>query len=182
MTPEELLAHLKDVDASFVEREEIAFGQLSIWVPASRWQECGRHLKECGKCRFDLFTFLCGVDLEEQGIEVVCHVYSVRRQHHISMKIVVARDGGRVPTLSGVWRGANWHERETWELFGVEFDGHPHLVKLLLPEAFEGFPMRKDFLLMTREAKDWEGRMEPAETSPGRPGMPAGGGQAGGPA
>ena len=62
---------------------------------------------------------------------------------------------------SGIWRGANWHERETAELFGVLFDGHPHLVKLLLPEAFEGFPLRKDFLLMTREAKEWEGREEP---------------------
>lgn len=167
MTPEELLAHLKDVDPSFVEREEVAFGQLSIWVPRAKWQDCARHLKECGKCRFDLFTFLCGVDQEDSGIEVVAHVYSVRRQHHINMKILVPRDAGSVPTLSEIWRGANWHERETWELFGVDFEGHPHLVTLLLPDGFEGHPLRKEFLLLTREAKEWEGRNEPTQTKPG---------------
>jgi NADH-quinone oxidoreductase subunit C len=176
MTPEELLAHLTEVDASLVERHDIQHGQLSIWVGRERWQECARHLKECGRCRCDLFTFLTAVDWPEDGeIEVVAHLYSVRRQHHIRMKIRVPRDGGSVPTLTGVWRGADWHERETAELFGVRFEGHPHLVKLLLPEAFEGYPLRKDFLLMTREAKDWEGRQEPAGpgTSP-RPGrLPA---------
>ena len=162
MTPDELVAHLQEVDASFVERSDIQFGQLSIWVPRDKWQAAGEHLKTCGRCRFDMFTFLCGVDWpDEREIEVVAHLYSVRRQHHINMKIRLPRSDGSVPTLSGIWRGADWHERETSELFGIGFEGHPHLVKLLLPEAFEGFPMRKDFLLMTREAKEWEGREEP---------------------
>jgi NADH-quinone oxidoreductase subunit C len=76
---------------------------------------------------------------------------------------MVPRDNPTLQTLSGVWRGANWHERETWELFGVLFEGHPHLVKLLLPSDFEGYPMRKEFLLMTREAKEWPGAKEPEE-------------------
>ena len=180
MTPEEIVAHLQEVDASFVERSEVQFGQASVWVPADKWVACGTHLKECGRCHFDMFTFMSGVDWPEQNeIEVVTHVYSVRRQHHLNMKIRVARDGGKVPTLSGIWRGANWQERETWELFGVTFEGHPHLVKLLLPEAFDGFPLRKDFLLMTREAKEWEGRENPGppDSSP-RPGrVPTSGGQ-----
>ena len=180
MTPEEIVAHLQEVDASFVERSEVQFGQASVWVPADKWVACGTHLKECGRCHFDMFTFMSGVDWPEQNeIEVVTHVYSVRRQHHLNMKIRVARDGGKVPTLSGIWRGANWQERETWELFGVTFEGHPHLVKLLLPEAFEGFPLRKDFLLMTREAKEWEGRENPGppDSSP-RPGrVPTSAGQ-----
>jgi len=181
MTPEELVAHLQEADASFVERSDIQFGQASIWVPREKWQACAAHLKDCGRCHFDLFTFMSGVDWPEQNeIEVVAHVYSVRRQHHLNMKIRVAREGGTVPTLSEVWRGANWQERECWELYGVEFEGHPHLVKLLLPEAFEGFPLRKDFLLMTREVKEWEGREEPGEpgSSP-RPGrVPTAGGAA----
>ena len=176
MTPEELVAHLKEADATFVERDGVQFGQASVWVPRDKWQACAAHLKECGKCRFDMFTFLCGVDLPDEGqIEVVAHLYSVRRQHHLNMKVRVARDGGSVPTLSGIWRGANWHERETWELFGVVFEGHEHLHKLLLPEAFEGHPLRKDFLLMTREAKEWEGREEPGgpNTTPRPASVPA---------
>ena len=162
MTPDELVAHLQEADASFVDRSDVQFGQLSIWVSREKWQAAAEHLKSCGRCRFDMFTFLCGVDWpDDNEIEVVAHLYSVRRQHHINMKIRVPREGGSVPTLSGIWRGADWHEREAAELFGVGFEGHPHLLKLLLPEAFEGYPMRKDFLLMSREAKEWEGREEP---------------------
>jgi NADH-quinone oxidoreductase subunit C len=67
------------------------------------------------------------------------------------------------PTISDIWPGANWFEREAWELFGIVFDGHPHLVKLVLPEQFEGHPLRKDFALMTREAKPWPGEAEGEE-------------------
>ena len=180
MTPEELVAHLQEVDASFVERSETALGQASIWLSRDTWVACATHLRDCGRCRFDMFTFLSGIDWPEQNeIEVVAHLYSVRRQHHINMRTRVARDGGSVPTLSEIWRGANWHERETAELYGVGFDGHTHLVKLLLPEAFEGYPLRKDFLLMTREVKEWEGREEPGppDSSP-RPGrVPSSSGQ-----
>jgi NADH-quinone oxidoreductase subunit C len=180
MSPEEIIAHLQEVDESFVAKSEVQFGQASVWVPRDKWVAAATHLKECGRCKFDLFNWLSGVDWpEEDSIEIVCHLYSVRRQHHLNMKIRVARESGTVPTLSGVWRGANWHERETWEMFGVLFEGHPHLVKLLLPEAFEGNPMRKDFLLMTREAKEWEGRENPgAPDSSPRPGrIPSSAGQ-----
>jgi NADH-quinone oxidoreductase subunit C len=172
MTPEELVAHLQEVDPSFVSRSEVTFGQAAIDVPREKWVACATHLKECGRCHMDLFNFMAGVDWPEQNeIEVVAHLYSVRRQHHLNMRVRVPREAGSVPTLSGVWRGANWHERETWELYGVLFEGHPHLHKLLLPEAFDGYPLRKDFVLMTREAKEWEGREEPgAPGSSPRPG------------
>jgi NADH-quinone oxidoreductase subunit C len=166
MTPAELVAHLKEATGA-IERDQVTpQGQAAVVVAPARWQEVGRHLKDCPRCHFDFFTFLCGVDLEADGFEVVAHLYSVRRQHHVNMKAALPRDDPRIPTLSGIWRGASWHERETWELFGVVFDGHPHLVKLLLPEAFEGFPMRKDFLNYTRESKDWPGEKEPEEQKP----------------
>jgi NADH-quinone oxidoreductase subunit C len=84
-----------------------------------------------------------------------------------------------------VWTGANWHERETFEMFGVVFDGHPNLVPLLLPDGFEGHPLRKEFVLASRVAKAWPGAKEPGESdrdtevaAPGRrrmlpPGVPA---------
>lgn len=164
MTPAELAAHLKEALGPDVREEITPQGQLAIWVPPDeQWVAAGRHLKECPRCACDFFTFLCGVDQEEQGFEIVAHVWSVRRQHAVNLKAMLPREDPHIPTLSGIWRGANWHERETWELFGIRFDGHPHLVKLLLPEPFEGHPLRKEFLLMTREAKEWPGAKEPEE-------------------
>jgi NADH-quinone oxidoreductase subunit C len=162
MRPDELAQHLTEATGA-IERHEVAHGELSVWTTREKWVDVAKHLRVCGRCRFDYFTFLCAVDMEDEGFEIVCHVYSVTRQHHVNVKTMVARDEARLPTLSGVWRGANWHERETWELFGIVFDGHPHLVKLLLPTDFEGFPLRKDFLLMSREVKEWPGAKEPEE-------------------
>ena len=162
MSPDEIASHVGEATGA-VERHEVAHGEVSLWVPNDRWVEVARHLKDCGSCHFDFPTFLTAVDEEERGFEVVLHVMSVRRQHAVNVKTFVAREAPHLPTLSGVWAGANWCERETWELFGITFDGHPNLVKLLLPVEFEGFPLRKDFALMTREAKDWAGRQTAGE-------------------
>ena len=67
-------------------------------------------------------------------------------------------------TLTSVYAGANWHERETYEMFGIGFDGHPNLVPLLLPDGFEGNPLRKEFVLASRVAKPWPGAKEPGES------------------
>jgi hypothetical protein len=81
----------------------------------------------------------------------------------------VPADDARLPSLVGVYAGASWHERETHEMFGVQFDGHPNLVKLLLPDEFEGHPLRKDFVLAARVAKSWPGAKEPGESESGAP-------------
>jgi NADH-quinone oxidoreductase subunit C len=160
MTPDELASHLTEATGA-IERHEVAHGEISLWVSNERWVDVATHLRDCGLCHFDFFTFLTAVDEEDNGFEVVAHLYSVRRAHHVNLKTFVARDVSRLPTLVGLWEGANWCERETWELFGIDFVGHPNLVKLLLPIEFEGFPLRKDFALMTREAKEWPGLKEP---------------------
>jgi NADH-quinone oxidoreductase subunit C len=71
--------------------------------------------------------------------------------------------GVDLATATGVYRGAAWHERETHEMFGVVFDGHPGLDPLLLPDGFDGVPLRKDFVLAARREKDWPGAKEPGE-------------------
>lgn len=162
MTPDELAAHLTEA-TGVVARHELAHGEISVWVVPRDWVTGATHLKECGRCRFDFFTFLTAVDLEDEGLEIVLHVYSVRRQHHVNYKTVVPRAKPHLPTLSGLWVGADWSERETAELFGVTFDGHPNLRNLLLPDEFVGHPLRKDFLLMSREVKEWPGMKEPEE-------------------
>lgn len=141
---------------------EVLHGQLAIAVDPSRWVEVATLLRDEPLLHFDFPTFLTAVDQEADGFDIVANLYSVRRGHRVFLTTRVSRDAPHLATLSSVWSGMNWCERETWELFGVIFDGHPNLVKLLLPVEFDGFPLRKDFLLMTREAKEWPGEKEPA--------------------
>jgi NADH-quinone oxidoreductase subunit C len=108
----------------------------------------------------------------------------LRRGQGLLLKTRVPRDQAELPSATTVYRGANWHERETFEMFGVVFTGHPDLKPLLLPDGFEGYPLRKDFILASRVVKAWPGAKEPGESdrdrgraSPGRrrmlpPGVP----------
>lgn len=163
MSVQETIAHIKEA-TGVVERDEVTpQGQSAIYVSSGSWRTAAEHLRRCPRCNFGFFTFLSAVDMEDQGFQVIAHVYSASRMQAINLCTMVPRDGGSVATLSDLWAGANWHERETAELFGVGFDGHPNLVTLLLPEQFVGHPLRKEFLLMSREIKEWPGAKEPEE-------------------
>jgi NADH-quinone oxidoreductase subunit C len=142
---------------------EISYGQLTVTVAPEEWRRAAELARRSPELACNFFDFLSGVDEEAAGIGVVLHVYSTSHRHHVQVRTVVPRDGGHLPTLSDLWAGADWQERELAELFGVAFDGHPNLAKLLLPEEFEGFPLRKEFALLTREAKPWPGAKEPGE-------------------
>lgn len=140
-------------------------GHASVTVTAGRYVEMARFLRDDPQLAFDYFDFLAAVDYTPKGggFQVVAHLYSTTHNHHVRLKVDCDATEPHCPTLSDVYPGANWHEREAAELFGIVFDGHPHLVKLLLPEQFEGNPLRKDFALMTREAKPWPGAAEGEE-------------------
>ena len=142
---------------------EVSYGLLTVTVAPGDWRRVAELARRDPELACNFFDFLCGVDEEAAGIGVVLHVYSTSHHHHLQVRSVVPRDGGRLPTVRDLWAGADWHERETWELFGVVFEGHPNLAKLLLPEEFEGFPLRKEFALLAREAKPWPGAKEPGE-------------------
>lgn len=130
----------------------------------------------------DFFDWLTAVDELDQGYVVVAHLWSTAQRHGVLVRTRVPRDGAALDSIVDIYPGAAWHERETHEMFGVDFPGHPNLVPLLLPPEFEGHPMRKDFVLATRVAKAWPGAKEPGEShaegaarrSPMRPpGVPA---------
>jgi NADH-quinone oxidoreductase subunit C len=108
----------------------------------------------------------------ETRFQLLARVYSVARKLGLTLKADVPDDDLVADTWTGVYPGANWHERETWEMFGIEFRGHPYLVKLYLPGSFEGFPLRKDFPLLAREVKPWPGLVD-VEAMPGEPVDPA---------
>jgi len=121
-------------------------GDATVWVDRARIVEVCTYLRDHEG--FDFPTDLCGVHTPDRGhlFEVVIHLFSPDHHQRLRLKVALA-PGQEMPTLTGVWRGMNWHERETWDLVGVPFKGHPNLKRILLPEDFEGHPLQKDFPL-----------------------------------
>lgn len=97
---------------------------------------------------FNMVMDICGVDYPDRGderFEVVYHLYSTKQAHRIRLKVRVPESDPFVDSVVKVWVGANWFEREAFDLFGIKFRGHPNLKRLLTFEEFEGHPLRKDF-------------------------------------
>ena len=139
-------------------------GHAVVTVSSARYRELIAVLRDDPEFDCDYFDFLTAVDFPEANeLELVVHLYSNAHNHHVRIKTRIPREEPVVPTIHDIYAGANWFEREAWELFGIVFEGHPHPVKLLLPEQFEGHPLRKDFALMSREAKPWPGLVEGEE-------------------
>jgi len=98
---------------------------------------------------------LFGVDHQDEGLEVVYHLMSLEKEQGVVVKTRLPQDNARVASVASVWNAANWHERETRDMFGIEFEGHPHLVPLLLPEDMtDHYPLRKDSPLA--EIEEWQ--------------------------
>ncbi len=109
--------------------------------------EVCRELKQNPATQFDMLLDLCGVDFpdREERFEAVYHLYSVQRGARIRLKVPMKEDDIVLPSLLPVWRGADWPEREAYDMFGFKFDGHPNLRRILCHEGFQGHPLRKDY-------------------------------------
>ncbi|WP_323137908.1 NADH-quinone oxidoreductase subunit C [Streptomyces sp. NBC_01433] len=148
---------------------ERAYDLLTVDVPATDWigaLETARDRLGCG-----YFDWLSAVDEPGIGFRVCAHVAALRAGtvRRLLVRTTVPHEAATLPSAIDVYAGAAWHERETHEMFGIAFEGHPHLVPLLLPEGFEGHPLRKDFVLAARVAKAWPGAKEPGESEHGGP-------------
>ncbi len=98
--------------------------------------------------RFDYLSDIAGLDLGEFAsprFAVNYHLYSLQHNHRLRVKVFLDEEDPRVPTMWNLWKAANWHEREVYDMFGVVFDGHPDLRRILMPADYEGYPLRKDF-------------------------------------
>ena len=158
VAPEEILAAVGGGLPPEVRCEADHRGVM-LRVPPGHWLAALAFARERLDC--DFFDWLTAVDEADEGFSVVVHVYSLAGRHHVLLAAALPRSSPRLATATGVYRGAAWHERETHEMFGIGFDGHPHLAPLLLPDGFEGHPLRKDFVLAARAAKEWPGVKEP---------------------
>ncbi|WP_244224055.1 NADH-quinone oxidoreductase subunit C [Streptomyces tirandamycinicus] len=156
---------------------EAAYDLLTVDVPAGSWLDALRIARDELGCTY--FDWLSAVDEPGTGFRVCAHVVSLQKGaegtaegtsvRRLMLRTTVPHDTPALPTAVEIYPGAGWHERETHEMFGVDFTGHPHLVPLLLPDTFEGHPLRKDFVLAARVAKAWPGAKEPGESEHGGP-------------
>ena len=165
MTPDEVGTRLVEVlgeEASASVSGGGTFGRATVDVPVGRWRDAVRAARDEAGC--DYFDWLSAVDELSDGFTVVTHLWSTRGRYSVLLRTRVPREAPAVPSIVDVFPGAGWPERETHEMFGVDFPGHPDLKPLLLPPEFEGHPWRKDFVLASRVVKDWPGAKEPGES------------------
>ena len=96
---------------------------------------------------FDMLSCLAVVDNgpEAGTFEVIYNLYSIPFNHHLALKVIVPRDAATVDTVQDIWKTANWHEREAFDMFGIAFNGHPDLRRILLPADWDGHPLRRDY-------------------------------------
>lgn len=182
MLPEEVgarLAQLVEVQAGTSDGQ----ARATVDVTPDAWVAAVRAARDDAELACDFFDWLSAVDELAEGFTVVAHVWSVTHRHSLLLRTRVPRDNPVLDSIVDIFPGAAWHERETHEMFGIDFAGHPGLAPLLLPPEFEGHPLRKEFVLASRVAKDWPGAKEPGESEhPGGrrqkmrpPGVPAAG-------
>lgn len=140
------------------DEEERSVIDLVVRVPPREVVTALRALRDAQGMNFDYLRSLTAVDYEEEGVDVVYHLYSVETRHNVTVKCRLAADRLVVESATSVWRAANWYEREAQEMFGVRFEGHPDPRNLLLPEEMtDVFPLRKSHPLAEIEVLQGEG-------------------------
>lgn len=118
-----------------------------FFVHAPHIQSVCHHLYTNPDCYFDFLSCLSGLDNGPQAdtMEVLYHIYSLVHEHALTLRVMLPRVRPSLPSVSSVWRSAEWHEREAYDLFGIVFDNHPDLRRILLPDDWTGHPLRKDY-------------------------------------
>ena len=141
MTPEELLEQLKQKFGDAITEGEVKGAEVCLTAaPGASWEVC-RFLRDAG---FEYLNCLSGADWISR-LEVVYDISSLLHSTKVHLRVSLGRENPSVRSVTDIWRAANWHERECYDLFGVRFEGHPDHRRILLPEDWAGFPLRKDY-------------------------------------
>ena len=141
MTPEEILAQLTERFGDALTETEVRGAEVRLTTAAQNVRSVCESLHENG---FEYLNCLSGADWTTH-LEVVYDLSSLHHSNKVHLRARVDRDHPAVPSVSDLWRAADWHERECYDLFGVRFDGHPDHRRILLPEDWVGYPLRKDY-------------------------------------
>ena len=153
------MAKIADVVTTIKEKfpqaveETVCFrDEHTIRVKREHLLEVARFLKEDAAGTFNFLSDLCGVDYMGRALrfEVVYHLYSMEHKHRLRMKVSLSESDLSIPSVTSIWKTANWHERECYDLLGITFSDHPDLRRILTPDGFKDHPLRKDFPLRGR--------------------------------
>jgi len=148
LTPDRIEERLRErfPGVAFERQTGEAVRDHTVFVPADRLVEVCRFLRDDPELRFEMLSWIAGIDWlpRDPRFEVVYGLLSLERATRLTLKVRVPEENPRVPSVVTVWATANWHERETYDFYGLEFTGHPDLTRILLPEEWVGWPLRKD--------------------------------------
>ncbi len=150
------LDRLAEAVPGAVARRLDARGQATALVPPGKVLDALRFLRDDPRCRFEMLLDLAGVDRLSlpdpvPRLEVVYHLYSIPRGARVRLCARVTEEDPRLPSATALWPAANWFEREVYDLYGVRFEGHPNLKRILCHREFVGHPLRKDYPLRRRQ-------------------------------
>jgi NADH-quinone oxidoreductase subunit C len=133
-----------------IEKVVVAFGEITLFIRPERIAEVCRVMRDDEALRFELCSSVSGVDYlgsDDRRLHVVYHLTSMTYQRRVRLEAAVSAESPRLPSVTSVYPTADWQERETYDMFGVIFEGHPNLTRILMPDDWDGFPQRKDYPL-----------------------------------
>jgi NADH-quinone oxidoreductase subunit C len=148
MTPEEIHKRLQDQFGENILEFNGEAPDPWVKIKPERTFEISKFLKQNSELAFDSLMCLSGMDYgADSNLGVVYSLYSMKNKHRITLRVDLPRDNPKVPSVETIWRTADWHEREAYDLFGIHFEGHPDLRRILCPDDWEGYPLRKDYIV-----------------------------------
>jgi len=157
MKPNEIFTKLKvHFGEEILELIENPPSDSYILVKAQKIDEICQFLRDDDALHFDYLTLLSGLDLKE-NLGIVYHLFSMKHKHRLVLKTQVSKENPTLPTIERIWRTADWHEREAYDMFGIIFNGHHNLIRILCPYDWEGYPLRKDY----KEPEEYHGNKVP---------------------
>lgn len=166
MEADEAVEKLEADNPFWIDQKRVVLGQTTLLTKKENLEELLTYLKAAG---FDVLTDLSAVDYLEPlpRTEVIYFLHNLINNSRIRIAVLVDRNEA-IPSIIGLWAGAAWYEREVYDLFGVRFDGHPQLKRILMPDDWHGHPLRKDYTLMEEGIEFKHGVMPkvPSETIP----------------
>ena len=139
MVAEELIKSIKSIDTSIEFDDD---SQLFVLEKIDKWLDIAKDLKE--KKDFDYLMCITSLDLENNQLALAYNLHSTNSKISIEFKLLFAADI-TVPSVESLWKTANWHEREAFDMMGIKFSSHPNLKRILLPDDWEGHPLKKDY-------------------------------------
>ncbi|MDP6232515.1 MAG: NADH-quinone oxidoreductase subunit C [Nitrospinaceae bacterium] len=151
MTSKEIIEKIKTDQGKAIHSSEVSLGDSIIFVGAEGIHDIAEYLKNDPDLNFDYLSNITGVDYlneeREPRFEVVYELHSIEKNHSIRIRVGLDEEDPTIPTVSDLWKGALYPERELFDMFGFNIKGHSNLTRLIMPEEWEGNPLRKDYPL-----------------------------------